>query len=101
MANTVIVVEPQKLDNAAGKIETLANDYKALYNKLYGKTDELATSWSGKDNVAFVEQIAGFRDDLDGMYRLMMNYVDFLRQSAKAYRETQDAVVSEARKLVN
>ena len=97
----VIVVDPKQLQNTASKIEALASDYKMLYNKLYSKTDDLALSWNGKDNVAFVEQIAGFRDDLDGMFKLMMNYVDFLRQSAKAYIDTQDAVVAEARKLVN
>lgn len=101
MANVTIVVEPQKLRSTARKIEELANDYKALYNKLYDKTDDLATTWSGKDNVAFVEQIAGFKDDLGNMYTLMRNYADFLVQSAEAYSTTQETIVTEAKKLVN
>jgi hypothetical protein len=51
--------------------------------------------------VAFTDQIAGFKDDFEKMQTLMLNYADFLRKSAKAYRDTQDTVVSEARKLVN
>ena len=50
---------------------------------------------------SFVDQIAGFKDDFEKMHTLMLNYADFLRKSAKAYRDTQDTVVSEARKLVN
>ena len=61
----------------------------------------MAATWSGKDNTAFVDQIKGFEDDFGKMHALMGKYVDFLRKSAKAYRDTQETVVSEARKLVN
>lgn len=100
MART-IQVTPEQLDSTAGKIKNLAADYKAQYDKLYSVTDAMASTWNGKDNVAFVNQIAGFKDDFNKMYTLMINYADFLEKSAKAYRETQDTVVSDARKLVN
>ena len=100
MART-IQVTPEQLEITAGKIEGLAADYKAQYDNLYSTTNAMASSWSGKDNVAFVDQIGGFKDDFAKMHALMLNYADFLRKSAKAYRETQDTVVTEARKLVN
>ncbi len=100
MART-IQVTPEQLESAAGKIESLAADYKTQYDQLYSETGAMASSWNGKDNVAFVDQIAGFKDDFEKMHTLMLNYIDFLRKSAKAYRDTQDTVVSEARKLVN
>lgn len=96
-----IQVTPEQLESAAGRIEGLAADYKTQYDALYSETNAMASTWSGKDNVAFVDQIAGFKDDFEKMHTLMLNYADFLRKSAKAYRETQDTVVSEARKLVN
>lgn len=96
-----IQVTPEQLDTTAGRIESMANEYKTQYDNLYNKTDALRSTWDGKDNVAYVDQIAGFKDDLKKMYDLMNRYADFLRKSAKTYRETQDAVVSEARKLVN
>ena len=96
-----IQVTPEQLESAAGRIEGLAADYKTQYDELYSETNAMASTWSGKDNVAFVDQIAGFKDDFEKMHTLMLNYADFLRKSAKAYRETQDTVVSEARKLVN
>lgn len=100
MART-IQVTPEQLESAAGRIESLAADYKTQYDALYSETNAMASTWNGKDNTAFVDQIAGFKDDFEKMHTLMLNYADFLRKSAKAYRDTQDTVVSEARKLVN
>lgn len=96
-----IQVTPEQLESAAGRIENLAGDYKTQYDQLYSRTNAMASTWNGKDNTAFVDQIAGFKDDFEKMHTLMLNYADFLRKSAKAYRDTQDTVVSEARKLVN
>lgn len=100
MART-IQVTPEQLESAAGRIEGLAADYKSQYDALYNETNAMASTWQGKDNTAFVDQIAGFKDDFDKMHTLMLNYADFLRKSAKAYSDTQDTVVSEARKLIN
>ena len=100
MART-IQVTPEQLESAAGRIEGLAADYKSQYDALYNETNAMASTWQGKDNTAFVDQIAGFKDDFEKMHTLMLNYADFLRKCAKAYRDTQDSVVSEARKLIN
>ena len=100
MART-IQVTPEQLESTACRIESLAADYKTQYDQLYSETNAMASTWNGKDNVAFVNQIDGFKDDFAKMHTLMLNYADFLRKSAKAYRDTQDTVVSEARKLVN
>ncbi len=96
-----IEVTPEQLESAAGRIESLAAEYKTQYDLLYSETGAMASTWNGKDNVAFIDQINGFKDDFDKMHTLMLQYADFLRKSAKAYRDTQDTVVAEARKLVN
>ena len=97
----IIQVTPELLESTAGKIEGLAGDYKTQYDQLYSETNAMASTWNGKDNVAFVDQIAGFKDDFEKMHTLMLEYADFLRKSANGYRDTQDNVVAEARKLVN
>ena len=96
-----IKVTPELLESAAGSIEGLAADYKTQYEQFYSETNARASTWNGKDNVAFIDQIAGFKDDFEKMYNLMNRYVAFLRDSAKHYRDTQDAVVAQARKLTN
>ena len=100
MART-IQVTPEYLVSAAKSIHDLANDYKAQYDQLYTKTGEMATSWKGKDNIAYIDQISGFKDDFGKMYELMLAYEDFLVKSADAYTKAQNTVVTEARKLVN
>ena len=100
MART-IQVTPEQLESTAVRIEGLAADYQTEYDHLYNETNEMASTWNGKDNIAFTEQIAGFKDDFEKMHSLMLKYADFLRKSAKAYRDTQDTVVADARKLVN
>lgn len=101
MSNRIIEVTPEELENVAGSIETLAGDYKKQYDLLYNETNAMASTWSGKDNQAYINQIAGFKDDFEKMYNLMISYVQFLRNSAKAYRDTQDTITTEARKLTN
>ena len=60
MART-IQVTPEQLESTAGRIESLAADYKTQYDQLYSETNAMASTWSGKDNVAFVQQIDGFK----------------------------------------
>lgn len=100
MAKTILVT-PEQLETTAGKIESLAADYKTQYELLYSKTGAMASTWSGKDNIAFTTRIDGFKDDFQRMHQLMLDYADFLRKSAKSYRDTQDTVVREAQRLVN
>lgn len=100
MART-IQVTPELLESAATKIDGLAAEYKEQYNVLYSETNAMKASWDGKDNQAFIDQIAGFKDDFEKMHTLMLNYSEFLKKSAKAYRETQNTLVNEARKLTN
>lgn len=96
-----ITVTPEQLRNAASSIKSLATDYKTQYDQLYKETNAMATSWSGKDNVAYTTQIDGFKDDFARMYELMNSYAEFLTKTAQAYEDTQNAVVAEAKKLVN
>lgn len=100
MART-IQVTPEQLESTAGKIESFSADYKSQYNQLYSETGAMAATWQGKDNLAYTDQIAGFKEDFEKMYSLMNNYAEFLKKSAKAYRDTQQTITDQARKLVN
>ena len=100
MART-IEVTPDMLDTAAGKINVLAGEYKQQYDALYNETNAMASTWSGRDNQAYIQQIAGYKDDFEKMHNLMIQYSEFLKKSAKSYRDTQQTVVDQAKKLVN
>ena len=96
-----IMVDPAKLEAAATKMDAQAADYTKQYMALFSEVDGMAAAWQGIDNQAFVEQIRGFKDDFQNMVSLMNQYSDFLKQSAKTYRETQTERMNEAKRLVN
>lgn len=94
-----IVVDPAKLEAAAQKIDVQASDYERLYRQLFSEVDGMGAAWQGVDNTAFVTQIKGFREKFQQMSALMKQYSEFLKQSAKTYRSTQNEIVIRAKRL--
>ena len=96
-----IQVTPEQLDKTAGTIEGLATDYQSFYKDLYAKMNAMESVWKGKDNVSYISQIKPFETHLQKMKELMDAYAAFLKQSAKAYRDTQQNIHDQAKNLVN
>ena len=96
-----IMVDPAKLNSAAGKMEQQAADYAKIYGQLFTEVEGMAKAWQGADNLAYTTQINGFKDDLNQMKKLMDDYAAFLKQSATAYKITQDQIVNQAKTLTN
>lgn len=100
MANK-IVVNPEELKAVANKMDSQIGDYQRIYNSVFSEVDGLAKAWNGKDHLAYVSQIQGFKDDFEKMTNTLKEYSEFLKSSAKQYASTQDQIVAEAKKLVN
>lgn len=96
-----ITVTPEQLTSASEKIDTLAADYQKVYMKLYTEIESMNAAWDGADNVAYTSQVKGFEDDFQLMYKLMLDYSAFLKNSAQMYSQTQDDIISQASKLTN
>lgn len=94
-----ISVEPDRLEVAAANIENADSDYNRICQAMYSEVDKMSSSWQGKDNTAFTSQIKAFEDDLRKISISMRQYADFLRISARAYREAQEEIYSRATKL--
>lgn len=99
MARGQIIVETAQLDSTASRVEQLAGDYRSEYTSLFSLIASLKSSWDGEDNVAFTNQIEGFRDDFQRMEQLMRDYAAYLRKAAQTYRDTQDSVAAQAKTL--
>lgn len=97
----IIIADSKRMEDVAGRIEVLSDEYKAQYDLMYMETDTMASNWGGADSKAFRDQIDGFRDDFKKMHGLMNDYASFLRTAAKAYRKAQEDTIAEARKLQN
>lgn len=98
---TTIIVDPAKLEAAASQMDTQAGEYERQYNQLFSEVDGMGAAWQGTDNVAFVNQIKGFMDDFQQMKALMLQYSEFLKNSATSYRNTQEDRITQARSLTN
>ena len=96
-----IIVDPSILDKIATKIIQEANEYQRAFKQLFEEVNLLGNSWQGKDNIAFTNQIKGFEDDFRQIFILCEQYSDFLKTSARAYRETQDELLNQAKRLIN
>ena len=100
MAMTIIV-DPQKLENAANQITNEAAEYEATYRNLFTEIDNMSAAWQGADNLAFTTQIKGFTDNYQNKKTLMDQYSEFLMNAAKLYRQTQEDRVAQAKNLTN
>lgn len=94
-----IMVEPSRLESAAANIESADADYNRIYQAMYAEVDKMSNSWQGKDNMMFTSQIKEFEDDLRQISIIMREYANFLKSSARAYREAQEEIYSRASKL--
>ena len=95
----LITVETERLDAVANQVEGYADDYKRAYNDLFTIVKDMKEAWDGKDNVAFTNQIEGFRNDFEKMEKLMRDYAEYLHKCAKTYRDTQDDITRSAGSL--
>ena len=74
---TTIQVITEEVDKTAAEIEELASDYQAKYNQLYSVTEAMTSQLRGDEIVT-------------KMHRLMLDYADFLKKAADAYRKVQE-----------
>lgn len=96
-----INVDPSRLEASASHIEQMYTTYEQEYRRLFQNVQTMGNSWQGKDNQAFVQQIKGFEHDFVAMRNVMKEYAEFLKASARAYRNTQNERASQARRLIN
>jgi len=90
MANTLIRVEPELLEDVANKILEIDGEYEQHVLNLYAEVDRLQVSWSGKDNTAYTNQIRSYQKTLINISEVLKQYAQCLKACSRTYRETQD-----------
>ena len=94
-----ILNDPAKLESQAGRIADLNGTFQSQYNQMFNVVENLSTSWQGQDNVNFATTVTGYREDFAKIKSAIDDYVAFMQQAAKVYRETQQAIAQNANKL--
>ena len=94
-----INVEPEQLEASAARMEDSNQNYQRTYAQLFESVDTMKAAWQGKDNTAFSTQIRKFETDFRELSVLCSQYSEFLRNSARSYREMQDDLAGQAGRL--
>lgn len=94
-----ITVEPEQLEACAMRMNERNQDYLRDSDAFFQTVDNMSAAWKGKDNLAFTNRISRFQTDFRQMSVLCSQYAEFLKNSARAYRQTQDELVSQVNRL--
>ncbi len=95
-----IKVDPQQVEATALRIDEQNQEYQRAYATLFSAVEMMKSAWQGKDNTAFSNRIGKFEGDFKELSILCTQYAEFLRSSARAYREMQNDLASQANNLV-
>ena len=96
-----LTVNTEEMHSASQKLAQLAEEYTSMYNSLMNKASTMGDAWKAPDNVAYVEQIQGFLDDLQAMTKHIELASQALEQQAVNYETTSENNVAGVKKLVN
>ncbi|MDO4415266.1 MAG: WXG100 family type VII secretion target [Erysipelotrichaceae bacterium] len=94
-----ITVEADQLDACAVRMEEENQNYMRNTEELFNAVDTMSAAWQGKENAAFTSKIGSYHSDCRQLSLLCTQYIEFLRNSSRAYRETQDELTSQASHL--
>lgn len=94
-------VDPPELHAASKKFYQLAEEYTSVYNRLFNAAQTMGSAWDAADNLAFVDQINGFCQELKDMTAHLQQAAQALDQQATNYETVRDENTSGVRKLSN
>ena len=94
-------VDPPELHKAADRFSQLAGEYTSVYTRLMTTASTMGEAWKAADNLAFVDQINGFCDELQAMVAHLNQASQALTRQAQNYENTRDNNTSGVRTLAN
>lgn len=96
-----VMVDPPELHNAAATFRSLSEEYKTVYDRLLNCARTMGEAWNAADNLAYVDQINGFCEELQAMQTHIEQAATALDQQAKNYEDTRDTNITSVRQLQN
>ena len=94
-----ITVDYDSLDSAAARMEEENNQYMRNTEELMSTVENLSASWQGRETSEFAAKVSNYHADCRQLSMLCTQYIEFLRNSSRAYRETQEELASQAARL--
>ncbi len=75
-------------------MEEKNQEYLHNCNAMFEAIETMSKAWIGEDNTAFTSKIMSYESDFHQLHVLGNEYIDFLRNSAKSYRNTQQELTT-------
>ena len=97
----VVRVTPEQLEAASKKLAEHSQNYTQIYQQLLQEAGTMGSAWEGEDNLAFVNQINGFLDELRMMADKIKVASDTLNQQRLNYKARQDDNIAQVKNLAN
>ena len=101
MGKQFSITSLEEMAKAAKKLQALSETYTEIYTQLMQEANTMGAAWEGADNLAFVEQINGFTEDLKAMAAKLSNASQTLDQQRANYAARMESNIAQVKKLVN
>ena len=101
MGKTISVASFDDMAKASQRLQSLSESYTEIYTQLMQDANTMGTAWEGADNLAFVEQINGFTEELKAMAAKLLTASEALAKQRENYIARQDHNITQVKKLVN
>lgn len=101
MGKQIYVASFDEMAKASKRLQALSESYTEIYTKLLQDANTMGTAWEGADNLAFVEQINGFTEELKAMAAKLLTASQALEKQRANYVARQESNITQVKKLVN
>ena len=101
MGKQIHVSSFAELARASKMLMALSETYKSIYSQLLQEASTMGSAWEGADNLAFVEQINGFTEELKMMAAKLERASQALTRQKENYVARQDNNITQVKKLIN
>ncbi len=101
MGKQISVASFDEMAKASSQLQTASETYTEIYSQLLQEANTMGTAWEGADNIAFVEQINGFTEELKAMASKLSLASQALDKQRANYVARQDSNITQVKKLTN
>lgn len=101
MGKTISVSSFEDMARASKNLLAISESYTEIYTQLMQEANTMGAAFEGADNLAFVEQINGFSEELKTMALKIQTASEALDKQRANYVARQDNNIVQVKKLAN
>ena len=91
----------EDMAKASRELQAASESYTEIYSQLMQEASTMGAAWEGADNLAFVEQIKGFTEDLKAMADRLSLASQMIDKQRANYVARQEDNIVQVKKLQN